>query len=75
MPFPAITAVPGYRWSKMPRPGRVKKRYWDPLVVTHLKCKSVFDKPQIKSWDRIALREFQQSLKCVIALLKTMGFY
>ena len=44
------------------------------MVVTHLKLKSGFDKPQIKSGDRIALREFQQSLKCVITWLETMGY-
>ena len=33
----------------------------------------MFDKPQIKFGDRIALREFQQSLKCVITWLETMG--
>ena len=53
----------------------LKRDFGDPLVVVHLKFKSVFDKPQIKSRDRIALREFQQSLKCVITWLKTMGFY
>ena len=36
-----------------------KKDFGDPLVVTHLKLKSVFDKPQIKSGDRIALKDFQ----------------
>ena len=44
------------------------------MVVTHLKLKSVFDKPQIRSGERIALREFQQSLKCVITWLETMGY-
>ena len=51
-----------------------KRDFGDPLVVTHLKLKSVFDKPQIKSEDRIALREFRQSLKCVITWLETMGY-
>ena len=36
-----------------------KKDFGDPLVVTHLRLKSVFDKPQIKSGDRIALKDFQ----------------
>ena len=36
----------------------LKTDFGDPLVVAHLKLKSVFDKPQIKSGDRIALREF-----------------
>ena len=52
----------------------LKRDFGDPLVVTHLKLKSGFDKPQIKSGDRIALREFQQSLKCVITWLETMGY-
>ena len=51
-----------------------KRDFGDPLVVTHLKLKSVFDKPQIKSLCRTALREFQQSLKCVITWLETMGY-
>ena len=44
----------------------LKRDFGDPLAVTHLELKSVFDKPQIKSGDRIALREFKQRLKCVI---------
>ena len=36
----------------------LKIDFGDPLVVAHLKLKSVFDKPQIKSGDRIALRKF-----------------
>ena len=52
----------------------LKRDVGDPLVVTHLKLKSVFDKPQIKSLYRTALREFQQSLKCVITRLETMGY-
>ena len=34
----------------------------------------MFDKPQIESGERIALREFQQSLKCAITWLETMGY-
>ena len=30
--------------------------------------------PQTGSGDKIALREFQQSLKCVITWLETMGY-
>ena len=52
----------------------LKRDFGDPLVVTHLKLKSVFDKPQIKSLCRTALREFQQSLKCVITWLEAMGY-
>ena len=44
------------------------------MVVTHLKFKSAFDKPQIKSGDRNALKGFQQSLKYVITWLETMGY-
>ena len=36
----------------------LKTDFGDHLVVAHLKLKSVFDKPQIKYGDRIALREF-----------------
>ena len=42
----------------------LKRDFGDPLVATHLKLMLVFDKPQKKSGDRIALREIQQSLKC-----------
>ena len=52
----------------------LKRDFGDSLVVTHLKLKSLFDKPQIKSGDRITLREFQQSLNCVITWLETMGY-
>ena len=52
----------------------LKRDFGDPLVVTHLKLKSVFDKPQRKSGDRIALRKFQQSLKCFLTWLETMGY-
>ena len=41
----------------------LKRHFGDPLIVAHLKLKSGFDKPQIKSGDRIVLTEFQQSLK------------
>ena len=40
----------------------LKRDFGDHLVVAHLKLKSVFHRPQIKSGDRIALTEFQQSL-------------
>ena len=50
------------------------KETLETLVVTHLKLKSVFDKPQIKSGDRVALREFQQTLKCVITWLETIAY-
>ena len=35
----------------------------------------MYDNPQRKSGDIIALREFQQSLKCVITWLETMGYW
>ena len=44
----------------------LKRDFGDFFAITHLELKSVFDKPQIKSGDRNALREFQQRLKCVI---------
>ena len=55
----------------------LKRDFGHPLVVTHLKLKPVFDKPQIKSGDRIALREcdiMQCDIKCVITWLGTMGY-
>ena len=55
----------------------LKRDFGHPLVVTHLKLKPVFDKPQIKSGDRIALREcdiMQCDIKCVITWLGTMDY-
>ena len=42
-----------------------------PYILTSSKTVS---KTQIKSEDGIALREFQQSLKCVITWLEAMGY-
>ena len=50
----------------------LKRGLRDAMVLIHLKLKSAFDKPQIKSANRITLREFQQSLKCVITWLETI---
>ena len=52
----------------------LKRDFGDSLVVTHLKLNSVFDMLQIKSGDRIALRELQQSLTCFITWLETMVY-
>ena len=41
----------------------LKKNFGDPLLVAHLKIKTVFDRPQIKTNDRIGLRNFHQHLK------------
>ena len=48
----------------------LKREYGNPLLVSHLKLKKLFDQPQIKNQDRTALREYQHQLKC-----SNIGFF
>ena len=50
----------------------LKCDYGNPIIVSHLRVKSLFDFPPIKSNDRIALLNFQQKLKITITWLKSM---
>ena len=44
----------------------LKRDYWNPVIVSHLRVKSLFKLPPIKSNDRIALRHFHQHFKITI---------
>ena len=51
----------------------LKKNFGDPLLVEYLKIKAVFDRPQIKTNDRIGLRNFYQYLKICSSWLCSIG--
>ena len=51
----------------------LKRDYGNPIIVSHLRVKSLFEFPTIKSNDRIALRNFHQKLKITITWLKSIG--
>ena len=46
----------------------------NPIIVSHLRVKSLFEFPPIKSNDRIALRNFHQKLKINITWLKSIVY-
>ena len=52
----------------------LKRDYGNPIIVSHLRVKSLFEFPPIKSNDRIALRNFHQKLKITITWLKSIGY-
>ena len=52
----------------------LKHDYGNPIIVSHLRVKSLFEFPPIKSNDRIALRNFHQKLKITITWLKSIGY-
>ena len=52
----------------------LKRDYGNPIIVSHLRIKSLFEFPPIKSNDRIALRNFHQKLKITITWLKSIGY-
>ena len=52
----------------------LKRDYGSPIIVSHLRVKSLFEFPPIKSNDRIALRNFHQKLKKTITWLKSKGY-
>jgi len=43
----------------------LKHDFGNPFVVSHMKLKSLFEKPQINNNDRTSIRQFHQELKCV----------
>ena len=51
----------------------LKKNFGDHLLVEYLKIKAVFDRPQIKTNDRIGLRNFYQHLKICSSWLCSIG--
>ena len=52
----------------------LKRDYGNPITVSHLRVKPLFEFPPIKSNDRIALRNFHQKLKITITWLKSIGY-
>ena len=52
----------------------LKRNFGNPLVVSHMKIKSILEKPQILHNDRDALRQFHQKLKSTITWLDSMGY-
>ena len=48
----------------------LKREYGNPLLVSHLKLKKLFNQPQIKNQDRRVLCEYQHQLNVV-----TLGFF
>ena len=52
----------------------LKRDYGNPIMVSDLRVKSLFEFPPIKSNDRIALRNFHQKLKITITWLKSIGY-
>ena len=52
----------------------LKKNIGDPLLVAHSKIKAVFDRPQIKTNDKIGLRNFHQHLKICNSWMCSIGY-
>ena len=52
----------------------LKRDFGDPLVVSHLKIKTIFDQPQIKPNDKIGLRKHHQQVKITNTWLLSMGY-
>ena len=52
----------------------LKRDYRNPIIVSHLRLKSLFEFPQIKSNDRTTLWNFHQKLKTTITWLKSIGY-
>ena len=43
----------------------LKREYGNPLLVSNLKLKKLFEQPQLKNQNRAALREYQHQLKFI----------
>ena len=52
----------------------LKRYFGNSFYVSHIKLSELFDKPQIKVNDHIALRGFHQKVKCINTSLKPMGY-
>ena len=52
----------------------LKKDFGNPLLISHLRLKDIFDKPQIKANDRISLKQYLQKIKLNNTWLKSMGY-
>ena len=53
----------------------LKREYGNPLLISRLKLKKLFDQPQIKNQDRTALHEYQHHLKCSNTWFLSMCYY
>ena len=52
----------------------LKREFGHPAVVANLKLKALFDQPQIHSFDRVALRNYHQQLKCTTTWFTSMDY-
>ena len=52
----------------------LKRDFGNPLVVSHLKFKKLFDQKQINVKDKLGLRSFHQQLRICISWLSSIGY-
>ena len=52
----------------------LKQDFGNPVLVSHLKIKSIFDQPQIKPNDKIGLRKYHHQIKIINTWLLSMGY-
>ena len=52
----------------------LKRDFGNPVVVAHLKIKSLFNAPQIYANDWVGLQQFHHQLKCCITWFQSMGY-
>ena len=53
----------------------LKREYGNPLLVSNLKLKKLFEQPQLKNQNRAALREYQHQLKFINTQFLSVGYY
>ena len=52
----------------------LKREFGNPVLVSHLKIKSIFDQPKIKPNDKIGLRKYHQQVKITNTRHLSMGY-
>ena len=52
----------------------LKRHFRNAFYVSYTTLSELFDKPQLKANDCIALRDFHQKVKCINTWLKSMGY-
>ena len=52
----------------------LKRDFGNPLSISYLRLKNLFEKPQIKSNDRLLLRQYHQELKLTLSWLESIGY-
>ena len=52
----------------------LKRDFGNAFYMSYTKLSELFDKPQIKANDRIALGDFQRKIKCINTWLKFVGY-